>query len=69
MTGDLRPELLVTCSSGAVYRVRAIENTDRGEVRVSVNSQMAEVYRYDVDTAVLLSADPPLAEKAIPRKP
>lgn len=60
---------LVTCASSAVYRVQASDNTDRGEVRVSVNSRLPEVYRYDVDTAVLLSADPPLAEKTILRKP
>jgi hypothetical protein len=45
---------LITCSSGEIYRVQAADDTGRGEVRVSVNSQPAEVYRYDVDTAALL---------------
>jgi hypothetical protein len=50
---------LVTCSSGAVYRVQAADDTERGELHVSVNSR-AELYRYDVDTATLLSAEPAL---------
>jgi hypothetical protein len=49
---------LVTCSSVGVYRVRAIDDTERGELRVSVNSRPEEIYRYDVDTAALLSAEP-----------
>ena len=49
----------VTCSSGAVYRVQAADDTERGELHVSVNSR-PEVYRYDVDTATLLSAEPSL---------
>jgi hypothetical protein len=48
---------LVTCSSGVAYRVQAADDTERGEVRVSVNSRPGEVYRYDVDTAALLSPD------------
>jgi hypothetical protein len=50
----------VTCSSGTVYLVQAVDNTVRGEVHVTVNSRPAEVYRYDVDTATLLSAEPAL---------
>jgi hypothetical protein len=46
---------LVTCSSASVYRVQAADDTARGELRVSVNTRPAEVYRYDVDTAALLS--------------
>jgi len=59
---------LVTCDEGAAYRVRAHDDTDRGEVRVSVNSQAEELYRYDVDTAVLLSANPPVLGKANTRE-
>ena len=58
----------VTCSSGAVYHVHAVDNTELGEVRVSVNSDAAEVYRYDVDTAALLSAEPALPKTSAVRK-
>ena len=58
----------VTCSSGAVYRVQAVDNTELGEVSVSVNSHPAEIYRYDVDTAALLSADPALPKTSAVRK-
>ena len=58
----------ITCSSGAVYRVHAVDNTELGEVRVSVNSHAAEIYRYDVDTAALLSADPALPKISAVRK-
>jgi hypothetical protein len=54
---------LVKCSAGAVYQIRASDDTARGEVRATVNSRPTEVYRYDVDTAVLLSAEPPLPKK------
>lgn len=47
---------LVTCDEGAALRVRARDDTDRGEVRVSIDSQAEEVYRYDVDTAVLVTS-------------
>jgi hypothetical protein len=60
---------LVTCGSGVVYRVQAADDTERGEVRVSVNSLPAEVYRYDVDTAVLLSAEPALSKASAAEKP
>jgi len=46
----------VSCVPGAVCRVRASDDTQRGEVRVFINSQPAEIYPYDVDTAVLLKA-------------
>jgi hypothetical protein len=49
---------LVDCGSEAVYRVRASDDTERGELRVSVNSRPPEVYLYDTDTAELLSAQP-----------
>ena len=55
---------LVSCSSGVVYQVQAADDTKRGELRVSVNSRSAEVYRYDVDTAALLSAEPTLPKSA-----
>jgi hypothetical protein len=59
----------VTCSSGAVYLVRADDNTEGGELRVFVNSRPAEVYRYDVDTATLLSAEPALPKPGVVVKP
>jgi hypothetical protein len=58
----------VVCSPGAVYRVQASDNTEHGEVRVSINSRPMEIYRYDGDTAVLLSADPPVLGKANARE-
>ena len=61
--GGFASGALVACDGGAAYRVRARDDTDRGEVRVSINSQPEELYRYDVDTAALLSADPPLSAK------
>jgi hypothetical protein len=60
---------MVHCSSGAAYRVQASDDTERGEIRVCVNSRPAEVYRYDVDTATLLSAEPPLSKPSAAAKP
>jgi len=59
--GGFASGALAACDAGAAYRVRARDDTDRGEVRVTVNSQPEELYRYDVDTAVLVSTDPPLS--------
>jgi hypothetical protein len=50
----------VHCGAGSDYRIQASDDTEHGEVRVKVDSHPAETYRYDLDTAVLLSADPPL---------
>lgn len=61
--------VMVDCSSGAVYRVQASDDTERGEIRVSVNSRPVEVYRYDVDTATLLSAEPALSKPGPAGKP
>ncbi len=57
------------CSSGAVYRIQASDDIERGEIRVGVNSQPVEVYRYDVDTATLLSAEPARPKPSAARKP
>jgi hypothetical protein len=57
------------CSSGAVYRVQASDDTEHGEVRAQINSRPAEVYRYDVDTATLLSAEPPISKPGAVGKP
>jgi hypothetical protein len=57
------------CGSSAMYRVQASDDTGRGEVLVHVNSQPAEVYRYDVDTATLLSAEPALPKPGTVGKP
>jgi hypothetical protein len=43
----------VHCGADAEYHVRATDDIEHGEVRVSINAQPAEIYRYDVDTAVL----------------
>ncbi len=42
------------CSTGERLQVRTIDDTAKGEVRVHVDSREPEVYRYDIDTAVLL---------------
>ncbi len=60
---------IVDCGAGAVYRVQASDDTERGEIRVSVNSRPVEVYRYDVDTAVLLSAEPAASKPGPAGKP
>jgi hypothetical protein len=46
---------LVTWGDVVVYRVRAADDTGRGELRVSINALPEEVYLYDVDTAALLT--------------
>jgi len=56
----------VHCGRGSDYRVRASDDTEHGEVRVLIEGRPAETYRYDVDTAVLLSAEPPLPGKPKP---
>jgi hypothetical protein len=50
----------VTCTSGGEYRLRAEDDVEHGELRVEIAGKASELYRYDVDTAVLVSADPPL---------
>lgn len=50
----------VVCTSGKEYRVRSVDDVSRGELRVDIAGKPPELYRYDVDTAVLLSAEPPL---------
>lgn len=50
----------VNCSTGAKLGVRAEDSTASGILRVFVDSKPGETYRYDPDTAVLLSADPAL---------
>jgi hypothetical protein len=57
------------CGAGAVYRVQATDDTERGEIQVHINSQPVEVYRYDVDTATLLSAEPALSKPGAVGKP
>jgi hypothetical protein len=59
----------VACTPGGAYRVSAVDDTEHGELRVSVNSQPAEIYRYDVDTATLLSAEPALSKPGVVGKP
>ncbi len=56
----------VDCGANALYHVRAGDDTERGEVRVSIDAHTPETYRYDIDTAMLLSADPPLHSTVLP---
>ena len=56
----------VGCGPGSDHHVQASDDTDRGEVRVFIDARPTETYRYDVDTAVLLSAEPPVPEKNRP---
>jgi hypothetical protein len=46
--------VIVRCSSGGPIRLRASDDTGKGEVLVSIDSREPELYRYDVDTAVLV---------------
>jgi hypothetical protein len=50
----------VTCPTGKQLTVRAEDDTNVGTLRVFVDSKPTEFYRYDPDTAVLLSAEPAL---------
>ena len=50
----------VHCGPGSDYQVRASDDIEHGEVRVSIDARPTETYRYDLDTAVLLSAAPPV---------
>jgi hypothetical protein len=43
----------VHCGEDVQYHVRAIDDTVQGEVRVTIDARPLEIYRYDVDTAVL----------------
>ena len=63
----------VTCSSDVVYRVQASDDTERGELCVSMNSRLMDIYLYDVDTvydvdtAELLNAQPSALKSATTR--
>jgi hypothetical protein len=46
----------VACDGREAITVRASDDTDRGELRVTVGAVAPEVYRYDVDTAQLIRA-------------
>jgi len=55
--------VFVGCSAGAKRTVRATDDAVRGELRASIGTGAEtrhETYRYDPDTAVLKSAEPPL---------
>jgi hypothetical protein len=43
----------VKCEANVEYHVRATDDIEQGEVRVSIDTRPVETYRYDVDTAVL----------------
>jgi hypothetical protein len=47
----------VTCSTGTRLQVHAEDDTETGTLRVYVDSKL-ETYKYDPDTAVLISSDP-----------
>jgi hypothetical protein len=46
------------CSTGQTSKVSATDDPEAGILRVSVDAKPTEIYRYDPDTAVLLSAPP-----------
>jgi hypothetical protein len=48
------------CSTGQASSVIATDDVEAGVLRVSVDAKLPEIYRYDPDTAVLLSAVPSL---------
>ncbi|MGB6431742.1 MAG: hypothetical protein WBF06_14240 [Candidatus Acidiferrales bacterium] len=50
----------VHCDGAADAHVRALDNTELGELQVWVNSNPPEDYRYSPDTAALISATPAL---------
>ncbi|MHB8502474.1 MAG: hypothetical protein ACYDHE_16205 [Candidatus Acidiferrales bacterium] len=50
----------VHCDGAPIVRVRALDNTELGELQVWVNSDGPEVYRYSPDTSVLISSTPAL---------
>ena len=50
----------ITCSTGQSFSATATDDTESGVLRVSVDGKPSEIYRYDPDTAVLLSSGPPL---------
>jgi hypothetical protein len=50
----------VKCSTGKAARVSASDDSEAGILRVSVDSNPSEIYRFDPDTAVLLSSLPSL---------
>jgi hypothetical protein len=50
----------ITCSTGQSSSVTATDDTEAGVLRVSVDAKPTEIYRYDPDTAVLLSSVPSL---------
>jgi hypothetical protein len=54
----------VECTTGQTYSVLASDDVKEGVLKVSVNAKPAEIYKYDPDTAVLLSAVPALADAA-----
>jgi hypothetical protein len=54
----------VHCDGAADIHVRTLDDTDRGELQVWVNSAAPELYRYNPDTAVLISSTPALPKFA-----
>jgi hypothetical protein len=54
----------VHCAGTPDVHVHAVDNTDRGELQVWVNSNSPELYLYNPDTAVLISSTPALPKFA-----
>jgi hypothetical protein len=54
----------VRCDGTADVHVRTTDDADRGELQVKVNSAAPEIYRYNPDTAVLMSSTPALPKFA-----
>ncbi len=56
--------VIVRCDGAADVHVHTTDNTNRGELQVWVNSAAPEIYRYNPDTATLISSIPALPKFA-----
>lgn len=54
----------VRCDGAAEVHVRTMDDTERAELQVLVNSAAPEIYRYNPDTAALISSMPALPKFA-----
>ncbi|MGB6199302.1 MAG: hypothetical protein WA871_05435 [Candidatus Acidiferrales bacterium] len=52
--------VIVRCDGVTAIHVRALDNTELGELQVWIDSNAPEVYRYSPDTAALISSVPAL---------
>jgi hypothetical protein len=54
----------VECTTGQAFSVVASDDIEAGVLKVAVDARPVEIYKYDPDTAVLLSAAPSLSANA-----